>query len=38
MGEYRAARQEHVLEWIIIVLLAAEMLLMLAQTVWKLVI
>jgi hypothetical protein len=35
MGEYRAARQEHVLEWIIIVLLAAEMLLLLAQIVWK---
>jgi len=35
MGEYRAARQEHVLEWIIILLLAAEMLLLLAQTVWK---
>jgi hypothetical protein len=35
MGEYRAARQEHVLEWIIIVLLAAEMLLLLVQTVWK---
>lgn len=34
MGEYRAARQEHVLEWIIIVLLAAEMLILLAQTVW----
>jgi hypothetical protein len=35
MGEYRAARQEHVLEWIIIVLLAAEMILLLVQTVWK---
>jgi len=35
MGEYRAARQEHVLEWIIIILLAAEMLLLLAQIVWK---
>jgi len=35
MGEYRAARQEHVLEWIIIVLLAAEMVLLLLQTVWK---
>jgi hypothetical protein len=34
MGEYRAARQEHVLEWIIIVLRAAEMLILLAQTVW----
>lgn len=36
MGEYRAARQEHTLEWVIIVLLAAEMLLMLAQTMGKL--
>jgi hypothetical protein len=35
MGEYRAAREEHVLEWVIIVLLAGEVLLMLAQTVWK---
>jgi hypothetical protein len=35
MGEYRAAREEHVLEWVIIVLLAAEALLMLAQTVWR---
>jgi hypothetical protein len=35
MGEYRAAREEHVLEWIIIVLLAAEMLLLLGQMVWK---
>jgi len=35
MGEYRAARQEHMLEWIIIVLLAAEMILLLVQTVWK---
>ncbi len=31
MGEYRAARQEHVLEWVIIVLLGAEAALMLAQ-------
>ena len=35
MGEFRAARQEHTLEWIIIVVLAAEVLLMLAQTFWK---
>jgi uncharacterized Rmd1/YagE family protein len=35
MGEYRAAHEEHVLEWIIIALLAAEMLLLLAQMVWK---
>jgi hypothetical protein len=35
MGEYRAAREEHVLEWVIIVLLAAELVLLLAQTVWK---
>ena len=32
MGEYRAARQGHIMEWVIIVLLAAEALLMLAQT------
>jgi len=36
MGEYRAAHQEHILEWVIIVLLAAELLLMLAQSVSKL--
>jgi hypothetical protein len=35
MGEYRAAREEHVLEWVIIVLLAAEALLMLVQAVWR---
>jgi hypothetical protein len=35
MGEYRAAREEHVLEWVIIALLAAEALLMLAQAVWR---
>ena len=35
MGEYRAARQEHVLEWVIILLLAAELLLMLVQTAWR---
>jgi hypothetical protein len=32
MGEYRAAQKEHILEWVIIVLLAAELLLMLAQS------
>jgi uncharacterized Rmd1/YagE family protein len=32
MGEYRAARQEAILEWVIIVLLAAEALLMAVQT------
>jgi hypothetical protein len=35
IGEYRAAREEHVLEWVIILLLAAELVLLLAQTVWK---
>jgi hypothetical protein len=35
MGEYRAAREEHVLEWVIILLLGAELLLLLVQTVWK---
>ena len=35
MGEYRAAHQEHILEWVIIVLLAAETLLMLAATMWR---
>ena len=35
MGEYRAARQGHIMEWVIIVLLAAEALLMLAQTISK---
>jgi hypothetical protein len=35
LGEFRAAHQEHHLEWIIIVLLAAEALLMLAQTLWS---
>jgi tetrahydromethanopterin S-methyltransferase subunit G len=35
MGEYRAAREEHVLEWVIIVLLAAEAVLMAAQVVWR---
>jgi hypothetical protein len=36
IGEYRAAREEHILEWIIIVLLAAEALAMLAQMVLRL--
>ena len=31
MGEYRAARQGHIMEWVIVVLLAAEAVLMLAQ-------
>ena len=31
MGEYRAARQEDILEWVIIVLLAAEALLLAVQ-------
>jgi hypothetical protein len=35
IGEYRAAREEHTLEWIIIVLLAAETFALLAQIVWK---
>jgi hypothetical protein len=35
MGEFRAAQQEHVLEWTIIALLGAELLLMLAQALWK---
>jgi len=35
MGEFRAAQQEHVLEWVIIALLGAELLLMLAQALWK---
>lgn len=36
MGEYKAARQGHIMEWVIIVVLAAETLLMLAQTIWRL--
>jgi hypothetical protein len=32
MGEYKAARQGHIMEWVIIVLLGAEALLMLLQT------
>jgi hypothetical protein len=35
MGEYRAARQGNIMEWVIVVLLAAETMLMLAQTVWR---
>jgi hypothetical protein len=35
MGEFRAAAEEHVLEWIIIVLLAGELLLLLVQAIWK---
>jgi hypothetical protein len=35
MGEYRAARDEHVLEWVIILLLAAELVLLLVPMVWK---
>jgi hypothetical protein len=36
LGEYRASHEEHKLEWIIIVLLAAELLALVAQMVWKL--
>ncbi len=35
MGEYRAAREEHVLEWVIILLLGGELLLLLIQAVWN---
>ena len=35
MGEYKAAREEHTLEWIIIVLLVVESLMILAQLLWK---
>jgi len=35
IGEYKAAREEHTLEWIIIVLLAVESLMILAQLLWK---
>jgi hypothetical protein len=35
LGEYRAAHEEHFLEWVIIVLLAMETFLMLAQVLWK---
>ena len=35
MGEYRAAQTDHILEWIIIILIAAETILLLAQMVWK---
>jgi hypothetical protein len=34
LGEYRASREEHTLEWIIIVLLAAELFALLAQMLW----
>lgn len=34
MGEYRAAHQESILEWVIILLLAAELILLLMQAVW----
>ena len=33
MGEYRAAREEHVLEWVIILLLGGELLLLLVE--WR---
>jgi hypothetical protein len=35
LGEYRASHEEHKLEWIIIVLLAAELLALLAQMMWN---
>jgi hypothetical protein len=35
LGEYRASHEEHKLEWIIIVLLAAELFALLAQMMWK---
>lgn len=35
MGEYKAARQGHIMEWVIIVLLGAEALLMLLQTILR---
>jgi len=35
MGEYRAAEVEKALEWIIIILIALEVLLLVAQSVWK---
>jgi hypothetical protein len=35
MGEYKAARQGHIMEWVIIVLLGAEALLMLLQTLMR---
>jgi hypothetical protein len=34
MGEFRASQEEHVLEWIIIILLAGELLLLLIQALW----
>lgn len=36
IGEFRAARQEHTLEWVIIILLATETLLLLADFIWNL--
>jgi hypothetical protein len=36
MGEYKAAREEHVLEWIIIALLAVETVALLVQMAWRL--
>jgi hypothetical protein len=36
MGEFKAARQGHIMEWVIIVLLGAEALLMLFQTIIRL--
>lgn len=35
MGEYKAAREEHVLEWIIIALLALETIAILGEMAWK---
>jgi hypothetical protein len=35
MGEFRASTEEHVLEWIIIILLAGELLLLLIQAIWR---
>jgi hypothetical protein len=35
LGEFRASHEEHKLEWIIIVLLAAELVALLAQMVWS---
>jgi uncharacterized Rmd1/YagE family protein len=35
MGEFRASQEEHLLEWIIILLLAGELLLLLVQAIWK---
>jgi hypothetical protein len=35
IGEYRASREEHILEWIIIVLLAAETFALFAHILWR---